>query len=170
MRTLLLCLVTTLVACDGDTTGDDTSKTPADTADSGTADTSDSGGDTADTSGDTGAGICPTTETAVCGTLKGTTPTSVFAVRMYPPDAPNPAGDLVFDPTTVTLSFPYTYVMPADAFPPDHAAGTYEAVLVIDSDGDGVLKRDVDTSIEYVNNPITIVEGTGLDHIDFTAP
>ncbi len=151
----------------GGTGATDTADTAADTADT-SVDTADTGGnDTADTGG---TGHCPTDETAMCGMLKGTVPGAFFAVRLYPSGASLPAADMMLDPTVLEITFPFAYTMKADAFHSDTPAGVYDAVLVIESNGDGKLDKDVDTTLTSAASPVTITEGVGLDGVDFVVP
>lgn len=181
MRTFPLFFVLLTTACGSEPTSTDSGagNDTADTADTG-GDTGDTGTDTGDTdSGDTDSGDidtaelppgCPADATAVCGTLTGTAPTKIFEIRLYPEGAELPAASALLDPTKLTITFPFGFVMKEDAFHSEGVAGTYDAVLVVDSDGDGNLERGSDTTVESPKNPIKVTEGKPTVGVDFAVP
>jgi hypothetical protein len=146
----------------------------ADTTETGetgeTADTTETGetGDTGDT-GDTGVPACPPDLAGVCGTIRGTTPEVVYGVGLYPPGADLPAALHLEDPGRTGRVLPLDYFIGADAFPklfpPE---GPYDALLVIDTDGDGFVNIAWDEFYAYEGNPV-ILDGTNLvTGVDFT--
>lgn len=167
MRLTFLLPLTVACATEPGTGGTGATDTAADTADT-SVDTADTGGnDTADSGG---TGRCPTGETAMCGMLTGTVPAAFFAVRLYPSGAAMPAADMMLDPTVLEITFPFAYTMKGGAFHTETVSGVYDAVLVIDSNGDGKLDKDLDTALTSEASPVTITEGTGLDGVDFYLP
>jgi hypothetical protein len=146
--------------------------TDTDTQDTDTdTDTQDTDTDTQDTdTQDTGAatGTCPEGVSAICGTISGTAPLNAFIVGIWPDGGTLPLALRAYDPTYETITLPNLYAITDEESVTGSIAGSWRAALVVDSNGDGALVIDSDTTYNY--GTVTVTEGAPLQGVDFTLP
>jgi hypothetical protein len=146
-------------------TDTDTQDTDTDTQDTDT-DTQDTDTDTQDT--DTATGTCPEGVSAICGTISGTAPLNAFIVGIWPDGGTLPVALQAYDPTYETITLPTLYAITDEESVTGSIAGSWRAALVVDSNGDGALVIDSDTTYNF--GTVTVTEGSPLEGVDFTLP
>ena len=168
---------------DADTDADADSDSDADADADSDADAdadSDADGDAdadADADGDGDADRdCTASGGGICGTVSGTHPSAEWGIMLYEDPSDTVPYAVYTPPGAASGSWPEDYaVLDQDVISgkkgtsSSFATGSYYVYLVGDTDGDGFIDRDLDTSAEPSSNPVSVTAGS-LTSVNISYP